>query len=95
METKGIEKYSGLMFRYIFPLTKQAKRIMKNSSTVEWNQNYPKEKDLKFWKMMGTRNYIEVPMPEFNYEIIEYNKRNIEAHNDGATLDSFLSAVDV
>ena len=95
METKGIEKYSGLMFRYIFPLTKQAKRIMKNSSTVEWNQNYPKEKDLKFWKMMGTRNYIEVPMPEFNYEIIEYNKRNIEAHNDGATLDSFLSVTDI
>ena len=78
------------MFRYILPLNKKAKFMMKNESSVEWTQNYPKEKDLRFWKMVAKGKYVEVSMPEFNYETIEYNKRNIKINSSGTTLDSFF-----
>ena len=98
METKGIEKYNGLMFRYIFPLNKKAKKILKNDSltTVEWNKNYPKGKDLKFWKMMGKGIYEEVEMPTFSYDIIVQNKKN-GAHiktNRNSTLERFFEGTE-
>ena len=92
METKGIEKYNGLMFRYIFPLSKKAKRIIKNDSTVEWSKNYPKGKDLKFWKMMGKGLYEEVDAPTFNYDVVVYNEKNIKLNraNECSTLERFF-----
>jgi hypothetical protein len=92
METKGIEKYNGLMYRYIFPLNRRGKRIIKNESTVEWSKNYPKDKDLKFWKMMGKGLYEETDMPIFNYDIIVQNKKNgphIKT-NRNSTLERFF-----
>lgn len=93
METKGIEKYNGLMFRYIFPLNKKAKKIMKNESTVDWNINYPKDKDLKFWKMMGKGDYQEVDMPVFSYDEVVYNEKNLKLNRKKkcSTLERFFA----
>jgi hypothetical protein len=90
MESKGIEKYNGLMFRYIFPLSRYAKRVMISDSTVNWNKKYPKDKDLMFWRMVGKGNYEIVPMPEFNYNHVVYNQKNIDANSPGTTLESFF-----
>lgn len=91
MESKGIEKYNGLMFRYIFPLTKRARRVMNKESTVNWTKNYPKEKDIKFWKMMGKGDYQESPQPQFSYDDVVFNKKNLEKHNrNDSTLERFF-----
>ena len=92
MESKGIEKYNGLMFRYIFPLNRQAKKMLKNESTVTWNKSYPKDKDLKFWKMMGKGDYQEVAMPVFSYDEVVYNDKNLKLNRrkDSSTLERFL-----
>ena len=47
MKKKGIKFIKGYMFRYIYPLNKKAKKIMKNDSTMEWTRNYPKDKRAK------------------------------------------------
>ena len=92
METKGIEKYNGLMFRYIFPLNRKAKRIIKNDSTVVWSKNYPKGKDLKFWKMMGKGLYEEVNAPKFSYDVVVYNEKNLKSNRatESSTLEKFF-----
>ena len=33
------------MFRYIYPLNKKAKKLMKNGSSLNWSREYPKDKD--------------------------------------------------
>jgi hypothetical protein len=91
MESKGIQKYRGLMFRFILPLNRKAKRMMKHESTVKWNVDYPKEDSLKFWVQTGRGKWIDADMPEFNYDNIEHNKKNIETHNtQSSTLETFL-----
>jgi len=40
---KGIRRIDGLMFRYLYPLNKKSKRMMKQSS-MNWDKNYPKSK---------------------------------------------------
>lgn len=93
MVHKGIEKYTGVMFRFIIPLTRRGKWLIKHGSTVEWTQNYPKEKDLKFWKLIAPRINEECPMPEFNFETIEHNRKNIIYHGDAdSTLESFFES---
>ena len=44
---KGIRRIDGLMFRYLYPLNKKAKRMMKQSS-MDWDKNYPKSKNLEW-----------------------------------------------
>ena len=68
------------------------KKIMKNESTVDWNINYPKDKDLKFWKMMGKGDYQVVPMPSFSYDTVVYNEKNLRINRpkDSSTLERFF-----
>jgi hypothetical protein len=40
----------GKQFRFIYPLSKQSRKYLKNS-TVEWNIDYPKDKDL-IWDIL-------------------------------------------
>lgn len=77
METIGMSRIRGLMFRYMYPLNKKAKKLLKNNN---WNINYPKEKDLKWKKQLEKGKYIEVDKPEFNFDNAEVNKKNIEQH---------------
>jgi hypothetical protein len=65
------------MFRYIFPLNKKAKKLMKKSN-MEWTRNYPKEKDLE-WFDRTSMPKVKIDKPPFTFEDIIYNKKNVGA----------------
>ena len=94
MEHKGIRKIQGYMFRYIYPLNKRAKKLMKNSSTLEWTFDYPKDKDLEWYDTTGGKGKkFKVDQPAFTFEEATYNKKNIEGHKRSgeSTFDSLFS----
>jgi hypothetical protein len=82
MKLKGIRFIEGQMFRYIYPLNKTAKNHMKNSSTVQWTKNYPKDSDLK-WFDKTVNPKIQISKPAFTYEDMKYNPqfRNANSTN--------------
>ena len=84
---KGIRRIDGLMFRYLYPLNKKSKRMMKQSS-MNWDKNYPKSIDLEWFDVTDRKNKKSVPHPDFkmNMDNIEYNKNIHEIAN----LDAFL-----
>jgi hypothetical protein len=80
MKENGVQKIEGLMFRYIMPLSKKAKKMLKDS-TLEWRQSdYPKDKDLRWWDITDRKEKREIPQPAFTYENAKYNKRNIDQY---------------
>ena len=89
MKHKGIKKIVGYMFRYIYPLNKKAKRIMKNNSTLNWSLNYPKDIDLEWMDITDKKEKQYIDKPAFTFEDAKYNLKNINAHKDGVTLESF------
>ena len=90
MKHKGIRKINGYMFRYIYPLNKKAKKLMKNGSTLEWTRNYPKDKDLKWVDVTDVKNKEIIDKPPFTFETAKYNLKNIESHLSGPTLENFM-----
>ena len=81
MKIKGIRRVRGKQFRYIYPLSKESKKLMDNGSTVVWGQPYPKELDL-LWKEQvakGKYDWLE-GIPEMNLSVVEYNEKNVNAH---------------
>ena len=91
MKHKGIRKINGYMFRYIYPLNKKAKKLMKNGSTLEWGKNYPKEKDLKWVDVTDVKNKEIIDRPPFTFETAKYNLKNINSHLKGQTIESFYA----
>ena len=89
MKHIGLRKISGKMFRYIYPLNREAKKLLKKSS-VKWEIGtgvYPKEEDLK-WKELvskGTSVLLE-GIPDWNLSVVEYNKKNVNKHKKGKVL---------
>lgn len=69
-EYKGIEKINGLMFRYMLPLNKKAKRIL---DSYNFNLKYPKDNDLKYWKRIEKGVLVEIDKPLFDMEISNHN----------------------
>ena len=49
LDHKGISKIYGKQFRYILPLNKNSRKLLKKSS-VEWNIDYPKDSNLHWDK---------------------------------------------
>jgi hypothetical protein len=77
MKKKGIKRIKGKQFRYILPLNKKAKKMLKESN-MEWNIKYPKGVDLEWKEMVGQGKYeILKEEPEFNLDVVEYNIRNV------------------
>lgn len=69
---KGIEKINGRMFRYVYPLTKEAKRII--LCYPEYGGlSYPKDRDLFFTMRTGPGLYTPIPQPQFNKEVCRFN----------------------
>ena len=87
LDHKGICKIHGKQFRYILPLNKKARKLLKKSN-VEWNLNYPKESDLVWNKstLEGKKQLSDMPYIDGN--MTEYNEKNINAHK--GTLEAFL-----
>ena len=67
---KGIDKINGLMFRYIYPMDKEAKRAIK--STFKDLKN-PKDCDLLFERRISKGRFETIPKPTFNMNVFDYN----------------------
>ena len=84
MEKKGIKRIKGKQFRYILPLNKKAKKVLKKSN-MDWNIEYPKDVDLEWKEMVGKGKYqILEGEPKFDLDVVEYNIRNV---NPDRTID--------
>jgi hypothetical protein len=92
MISKNIKRIRGYMFRYIYPLNKSSKKLLKKS-TVEWNINYPKDKDLEWFDATDGKNKKKIDKPEFTFESLKYNQKNVNAHkkNKNVSLEAFFS----
>jgi hypothetical protein len=87
LKEMNISRVKGRQFRYIFPMTKRDRKYLKNS-TVTWNLDYPKEKDL-IWKIKkpGETSYNKTEKMPFDLsKETEINKQKY----DGASLDKFF-----
>ena len=89
MKKKGIKKIEGYMFRYIYPLNKKAKRLMRDNSTLSWSKDYPKDKDLQ-WKDATSTPKVFIKQPDFTFEQSKYNDKNINAHKKDSDLTKFF-----
>ncbi len=76
IQTVGIQRIRGLMFRYMYPLNKKAKKLLKNHK--DWSINYPKDVDLKWKKQLSKGVYEYIEKPKFTYENAIINKKNID-----------------
>lgn len=77
----GIKRYRGKQFRYIYPMNKNAKKLL-SSSTVKWNiSNFPKDVDL-VWKVQVGKGEYETTneKPEFHKLSINVNRGNYDAN---------------
>lgn len=73
-EYKGIEKINGRMFRYLYPLSKDAKKLLKCSPKY-MRGNYPKENELRFEKRIAYRKYERISQPSFDKNCHEYTSQ--------------------
>ncbi len=69
---KGIDKINGMMFRYIYPLNKKAKKMLKEYSKYQ-NLDNPKEFDLVFERRVTKGKFEKIPQPKFNMDIFIHN----------------------
>lgn len=87
LDHKGMSKIHGKQFRYILPLNKKARKLLKKSN-VEWNLNYPKESDL-VWKKSTSEGKKQLSgMPYIDSNMTEFNSNNVNAHR--GNLEAFL-----
>lgn len=81
MKLKGIRRIRGKQFRYIYPLSKLAKKMLTEGSTVSWSRSYPKEKDLLWKEQIAKGKYILLKdKPEMDLSVVEVNEKNVNAH---------------
>jgi hypothetical protein len=81
IKIKGIRRIRGKQFRYIYPLNKKSKELLRRESTVVWNKIYPKEIDLLWKEQKGKGDYVLLTSkPEMNLSVVEYNQNNVNAH---------------
>lgn len=93
----GFSRVWGKQFRYIYPITKKARRYLKgDESSMDWTLPYPKGDDLE-WKIKkpGETKYVLTnAMPyEYNGSNVEHNSSNVNKVIDkhgSATLEQFM-----
>lgn len=79
LDHKNIKKIYGKQFRYILPLNKKSRRLLKTSS-VEWSVKYPKDCDL-LWDIStkeGRKRLTEMPFIDGN--AVDFNKENVNSN---------------
>jgi hypothetical protein len=88
MQHKNIQLIIGHMFRYIYPLNNNAKKLIKNGTTFTWSRNYPKNDSLKWYD--GTiKPKKEITQPAFTFDNAIYNRKNI-----GETTNTIMQFLD-
>ena len=89
-----LDHIRGKQFRYIYPLSKSARRKLKQS-TFDWNTEHPKDVDLE-WKYKAwdkTKFVLTKTMPfQHNPNAIEYNEKSVNRGSQmgAATLADFM-----
>lgn len=71
-EMKGIDRIRGLMFRYMYPLNKTARKMLESYEEYQ-NVKNPKETDLIFERRLAVGGYERIPQPKFNMNIFTHN----------------------
>jgi len=75
----GFSRVWGKQFRYIYPMNKTHRKYLKKS-TMEWDLNYPKDKDLQ-WKIKrpGEKKYTLTNTMPFKQDSnkVGYNSSNV------------------
>lgn len=71
-EYKGIDRIKGLMFRYMFPMSKKYKKWIDSYPEYQ-NNTYPKENDLLFERRVENGKYERISQPTFNMDVFEHN----------------------
>ena len=100
MKARNIKLIRGFMLRYIYPLNKKAKKLMKtpykcynpfDNSTIDWIEKFWKDKDLYWIDATDRKNCKKTfDPPLFTFEDAKYNLKNIEAHGQSrAVLPGF------
>ena len=69
---KGIDKINGLMFRYIYPLSRTAKGLLKEYPEYNGLQN-PKDNVLLFERRVGNGKFEIIDKPTFNMNVFNHN----------------------
>lgn len=82
-EYKGIEKIQGFMFRYIYPVCKAGKKVLKSYEEYRCRQSNPKDADLIFEKRVAHGKFERTGQPKFNMGVFKYQKA------DGDKLSAF------
>ena len=80
----GISRYRGKQFRYIYPLSRPAKKML-SLSTVPWKiGGFPKHSDL-IWKIQVAKGQYEIvnKCPLFNKLTIDINRKNYDENFGG------------
>ena len=67
---KGIDKINGLMFRYIYPMDRKAKKLISETYPA---MNNPKDCDLKFERRVKNGVFEKIPQPNFNMRVFNHN----------------------
>jgi len=76
-EYKKIDRIRGLMFRYMYPLSKESKKILKKYDEYSGLKN-PKEADLIFERRTGLGGYERINKPEFNMNVFNHNYQKFD-----------------
>jgi hypothetical protein len=74
---KGIDKINGLMFRYIYPLNKTAKRMLKEYNEYQ-NLSNPKDEQLLFERRVANGKFEKIQQPNFNMNVFKHNYQMTE-----------------
>jgi hypothetical protein len=82
MKFKNIKKIDGYMFRYIYPLNREANNLIKNGSTLNWTTKYPKDIDLEWRDATDAKNKVYISQPPFTFVDAKYNLKNINSHKN-------------
>lgn len=77
-EAKGFTRIKGKMFRYMLPMNKLARIMLKD---MNWSTSYPKDVDL-MWRKQTTKGKYEVldGQPPFVLSCVNINSSNVNAH---------------
>lgn len=92
MIQKGISRIKGYMFRYIYPLNKKAKKLLKKSP-MDWRQNeYPKDDSLEWFDATVAPKKKMTEQPKFVLELenIKYNSKNVNTVASKTSLEEFF-----
>ena len=77
---KGIDKINGLMFRYIYPMGRNAKRILEKTYPKIKN---PKDEDLLFERRVKNGVFERIQQPNFNMRVFNHNfQKGMEAKEE-------------